>query len=129
MGNCYYIEVAAYNFNESSENCKDRFGHHATGILFEPRMQFLNDAVIKEARRTVTTSHIFWLGIRDSDSNNNWQYVSSHQKVTWTNWSPGIPDNFDGHPENCVDTYVPSTFKWNDNPCAASKLSICELTN
>ena len=59
-------------------------------------MQILNDAVIKEARRTVTTSHTFWLGIRDSDSNNHWQYVSSHQKVSWTNWGPGMPDNSDG---------------------------------
>ena len=129
MGNCYYIEATAYNFTKASENCKDRFGHHATGILFEPRMQFLNDAVIKEARRIVTTSFYILLGIRDSDSNNNWQYVSSNQNVIWTNWSPGMPDNYHGLPENCVTTFGDSGFLWNDVPCAAPYPSICELTN
>ena len=129
MGNCYYIEATAYNFTEASENCKDRFGNHGTGILFEPRMEFLNDGVIKEARRTVNTSHIFWLGIRDSDSNNHWQYVSSHQKVSWTNWGPGMPNNCGGLPENCVNSWFPSTFKWNDGRCAVHFPSICELTS
>ena len=127
MGNCYYIEATAYNFTEASENCKDHFGNHGTGVLFEPRIQILNDAVIKEARRTVDVN-TFWLGIRDLDSNNNWQYVSSHEKVTWTNWSPGMPDNLNGLPENCVNSHDPSTFKWNDDSCTVSYQSICELT-
>ena len=127
MGNCYYIEVTAYNFTTASENCKDRFGNHGTGILFEPRMQILNDAVIKEARRTVTTSYLFWMGVRDSDSNNNWQYVSSKQEISWSNWYPGQPNDLG--PENCVDTYHSSTFQWNDAPCAYLLSSICELTN
>ena len=129
LGNCYYLEATAYNFTEASENCKNCFGNHGTGILFEPRMQILNDAVIKEARRTVTTSYLFWMGVRDSDSNNNWQYVSSNQKVIWTNWAPGQPDNNNGDPENCVTTYGVSGFKWNDGPCQYPYPSICELTN
>ena len=129
MGNCYYLEATAYNFTEASENCKNRFGNHGIGILFEPRMQILNDAVIKEARRTVTTSYLFWMGIRDSDSNNNWQYVSSNQKVIWTNWAPGQPDNNNGDPENCLTTNGVSGFKWNDGSCAFSFPSICELAN
>ena len=68
------------------------------------------------------------MGIQDSDSKNNWQYVSSNQKISWTNWYPNIPDNFAGQPENCVDTIFADSFKWNDNTCTKSIPSICELT-
>ena len=89
--------------------------------------------MIQEARNT-TTSYNFWLGIIDSDSKNNWQYVSSKQEISWTNWYPGLPDNYNGLPENCVDTntyfYTNNldSLQWNDGPCASPHLSICEMT-
>ena len=128
LGNCYYIEATPYDFTKASENCKDRFGGLGIGRLFEPKTQISNDAVIQEARKTVTTTDIFWIGIRDSDSKNNWQYVSSNQKISWANWHSGYPDNGWGNPENCVDTLFPDSFKWNDDVCTYSKQSICELT-
>ena len=69
------------------------------------------------------------MGIRDSESKNNWKYASTNnQTISWTNWSPGLPDNYNGKPENCVDTLFKNSFKWNDSPCEASRLSICETT-
>ena len=128
LGNCYYIEATPHDFTKASENCKDRFGGLGIGRLFEPKTQISNDAVIQEARKTVTTTHIFWMGIQDSDSKNNWQYVSSNQKISWANWHSGYPDNGWGNPENCVDTYFADSFKWNDEYCTRSIPSICELT-
>ena len=136
LGNCYYIEATAFDFTEASENCKDRFvyfGGYGIGRLFEPTNQTTNDAVIQEARNT-TASYNFWLGIIDSDSRNNWQYVSSKKEISWSNWYPGLPDNYNGLPENCVDTntyfYTNNldSLQWNDGPCASPHLSICEMT-
>ena len=128
LDNCYYIEATPHDFTKASENCKDRFGDLGIGRLFEPKTQISNDAVIQEARKTVTTTHIFWMGIRDSDSKNNWQYVSSNQTISWTNWHSGFPDNYLGNPENCVNTVIADSFQWNDESCTRSSPSICELT-
>jgi hypothetical protein len=68
------------------------------------------------------------MGIRDSDSKNNWQYVSSNQTISWANWYPGFPDNYNGSPENCVNTVIADSFQWNDESCTRSTPSICELT-
>ena len=87
----------------------------------------MNDLVIQEARTTVKLDY-FWIGIRDSDSKNNWQYVSSNQTVSWTNWRSGQPDNSDGNPENCVNPLFKDIFEWDDTPCRYPRPSICELT-
>ena len=132
LGNCYYIEATAYDFTKASENCKDRFGGYGIGRLFEPTNQSTNDAVIQEVR-TTTASYNFWLGFIDSDSRNNWQYVSSKKEISWSNWYPGLPDNYNAQPENCVatNTYFYSnnsnSLQWNDGPCASPHLSICEM--
>ena len=68
------------------------------------------------------------MGIRDSDSNNNWKYASNNQTVSWTNWNPGSPDNFGGLPENCVNTGSKGSSKWKDGTCSYNFQSICELT-
>ena len=127
LGNCYYFEASAYSFTKASEKCKDSFGDFGIGRIFEPRSKILNDLVIQEARTTVKLDD-FWIGIRDSDSKNNWQYVSSNQTVSWTNWRSGQPDNNDGNPENCLGTLFKDSFEWDDTPCRYSKPSICELT-
>ena len=83
----------------------------------------MNDAVIQEARKTVTTSPSFFLGIQDSNSQNNWQYISSKENVSWFNWHSGEPNTQN---YNCV--YGSSDDTWSDKPCSQKLGSICEMT-
>ena len=129
LGNCYYFEGTAYGITKAFENCRDRFkGLGNSGRLFEPRSKLLNDAVIQEARKTITTSPSFFLGIQDSNSQNNWQYISSKENVSWFNWHSGEPQNYRGVLENCVSPYFKTNSKWYDYPCSQKIGSICEMT-
>ena len=129
LGNCYYIEATAYDITESSGNCRDRFNSLGNGgRLFEPKNQITNDAVLQEAR-TVTTRLNFVLGIQDSNSQNNWQYISSNKNVSWFNWLSGQPNNDNGNQEDCVcNIGAYSDYKWGDIPCSSKCPSICEMT-
>ena len=130
LGNCYYIEAAAYDIVESSGNCRDRFKSLGNdGRLFEPMNQITNDAVLQEASRTVTTSPNFFLGIQDLNSQNNWKYISSNKNVSWFNWHSGEPDNDNGTLKNdCA--YGSSDDTWGDITCHHNVkiASICEMT-
>ena len=127
LGNCYYIEATDYDITESSGNCRDRFNSLGNGgRLFEPKNQITNDAVLQDAR-TVTTSPNFVLGIQDSNSQNNWQYISSNKNVSWFNWLSGQPNNDNGQ-EDCVCNIGSSDYTWSDIPCSQKIASICEMT-
>ena len=132
LGNCYYIEATAYDITESSGNCRDRFNSLGNGgRLFEPKNQITNDAVIQVARRTVTPSlNFFFLGIQDSNSQNNWQYISNNKNVSWFYWHSGQPNNDNGNSEDCVGNidYGGSDYTWSDIPCGLKDVSICEMT-
>ena len=90
----------------------------------------VNDAVIKEARKAleVQKRHVFFLGIQDSNSQNNWQYISNKIKISWTNWEPGEPNNYQEEITDCVSTFWNNTYTWDDFPCSAKLVSICEMT-
>ena len=103
LGNCYYIGATRYDITESSKHCTDRFNSlNNGGRLFEPKNQITNDAVLQVARKIVTTSLNFNLGIQDSNSQNNWQYISSNMDVSWFNWHSGQPNNDISISENCI---------------------------
>ena len=119
------MEATAYNIIKSSENCRDRFNSLGNGgKLFEPKNQITNDAVIQEAR-TVTSSLDFFLGIQDSNSQNNWQYISNNKLVSWFNWHSGEPENLN---DDCVGPSGNLDYTWDDTTCGRLVASICEMT-
>ena len=127
QGNCYYIEGTSYNITEASENCRNRFqGLAKGGRLFEPMITILNDKVIQEARKTVTTSHNFLLGIQSANSQNNWQYLSNNKNVSWFNWHSGEPNTQN---YNCISTFYSNDYTWADELCSNKDVSICEMTS
>jgi hypothetical protein len=67
LGKCYYIEENYLNQADANENCKNRFGVHSNGILFEPKDKNTNDKVIEFARNLVESNYYaqFWIGIMD----------------------------------------------------------------
>ena len=86
----------------------------------------LNDEVIQEARKTVTTSHNFLLGIQSSNSQNNWQYISNNKNVSWFNWHSGEPNTQN---YNCISTFFSNDYTWADELCSNRDVSICEMTS
>ena len=116
---CYYVEETLHYVNDALVNCQNIFGN--LGILFEPKDAYTNQQVISTAFALDTNSK--WLiGVNDMMTYGVWQYYSSGENVSYTNWRLGEPN---GLKEHCVE--VQSDATWNDIPCTSQKKSICEM--
>lgn len=64
-----------------------------------------------------------WIGLRRDDSNKNqWIWVDG-QKVTYSNWGVGEPNNIN---EECVVMNTSPSGKWYDDRCSERRPFICE---
>lgn len=64
-----------------------------------------------------------WIGLRRDDSNKNqWIWVDG-QKVTYSNWGVGEPNNIN---EECVVMNTSPFGKWYDDRCSERRPFICE---
>ena len=64
-----------------------------------------------------------WIGLRRDDSNKNqWIWVDG-QKVTYSNWGAGEPNNIN---EECVVMNTSPSGKWYDDRCSERRPYVCE---
>ena len=76
-------------------------------------------AVAGAIKRTST----MWIGLHRDDSNKNqWIWVDG-QKVTYSNWGVGEPNNIN---EECVVMNTSPSGKWYDDRCSERRPYICE---
>ena len=76
-------------------------------------------AVAGAIKRTST----MWIGLhRDNSNKNQWIWVDG-QKVTYSNWGVGEPNNIN---EECVVMNTSPTGKWYDDRCSERRPFICE---
>ena len=64
-----------------------------------------------------------WIGLHRDDSNKNqWIWVDG-QKVTYSNWGAGEPNNIN---EECVVMNTSPSGKWYDDRCSERRPYVCE---
>jgi len=71
----------------------------------------------------------FWIGM--TERSNNWTFVEDGAPVTWFNWYPGEPNDYQGMLEECALLYYRGNFSWTwtDVSCSHENHVICELDN
>ncbi|XP_053395904.1 asialoglycoprotein receptor 1-like [Mercenaria mercenaria] len=69
----------------------------------------------------------YWIGANDRLIEGIWNYVDTNELVTFTDWTPGQPDSWHAHNEDCALFYFPHQYKWDDGPCDSKLLQICEM--
>ncbi|XP_039446389.1 perlucin-like isoform X1 [Culex pipiens pallens] len=72
----------------------------------------------------------FWLGGSDLSEEGTFSWQGTGKLVTYTNWSPGEPNNTNGT-EDCIQlVYIPrfeQRWTWNDNACKRGYMYfVCE---
>ena len=83
-GACYYVETTRLGFSEAIANCQETLHN---GRLFEPRDETTHNSVLAAALEI--SSQAYWLGITDTLSEGQFQYLSGGN-LTFSNWSPGM---------------------------------------
>ena len=77
----------------------------------------------------IPSSQSIWMGLhRDPKDTSRWLWVDG-TRATYTNWSPGEPNNHQGTFEGCGELWPKSrSRKWNDEQCSATRHYVCETT-
>ena len=83
-GTCYFIEKTLLGIHEAITNCQ---ATPHNGRLFEPRDETTHNSVLAAALGI--SSQTYWLGINDTLSEGQFQYLSGGN-LTFSNWSPGM---------------------------------------
>ena len=83
-GICYYVEKTLLGIGEAMANCQETLPNSR---LFEPRDETTHNSVLAAALGI--SSQNYWLGINDTLSEGQFQYLSGGD-LTFSNWYPGM---------------------------------------
>ncbi|XP_058832083.1 C-type lectin 37Db-like [Topomyia yanbarensis] len=124
----YHIPNFRTNWHKANEFC------NSIGMrLLTIRSREENDAVAQFVQSTDKFNDVqcyFWIGGSDLGEEGVFSWVATGKLVTFTNWSPGEPNNNNGT-EDCMQmVFIPrfaQRWTWNDNNCKGSHMYfICE---
>ena len=83
-GACYYVETRLLSISEAIGNCQETLRN---GRLFEPRDEATHNSV--HAAAVAISSQDYWLGINDTLSEGQFQYISGGN-LSFSNWEEGM---------------------------------------
>ena len=71
----------------------------------------------------------YWIGGTDEFFEGHWLWISTMQKLSYTDWFPGNPSDSDSG-EDCMEIIVghnDQTTRWNDDNCSKKANFICKV--
>ncbi|XP_048744943.1 perlucin-like [Ostrea edulis] len=116
---CYlFVTRMRLQWNEAWNFCKN-YG----GMLAEIDSASENTFLKSQAKKIGDS---FWLGGADIIVEGEWEWMSSHRRVSFTDWGPGEPSDAGGTTEHCLDMHIGLHEAWNDVSCGINYFFICE---
>ena len=116
----YVVVEDPKTYDDARANC-EAMGRK----LPEPKSAEEDDEIVELAKSY--NMDAFWIGVDDLAEEGVFKYESDESPVTYTDWQPGMPDNYDNN-EHCVQIYNYGNpeYHWNDQDCSAVLPSVCE---
>ncbi|XP_066541654.1 C-type lectin domain family 4 member F-like [Hoplias malabaricus] len=111
----YYISTDMKTWNESRDDCEDNGGD----------LVIINSKEEQEYLTRKVGSKQPWIGLTDSESENQWKWVDG-SALTTAYWAEGEPNNWNGIEEDCVHMGFKENKTWNDLSCSSKRQWICE---
>ncbi|XP_065361462.1 lectin subunit alpha-like [Calliphora vicina] len=118
-GSKFYIEAdTKYNWFEALSECA-RKNMSLIAIDTSAKHQQIDNLL----KRFYNSSPSFWIGGHDNALHLRYEWISTGQPLSFTNWGPGQPaDKLKD--EHCL--LIWSDFQWHDNSCNNKHGFICE---
>ncbi len=82
VNKCYHVTASAMTYGEAEIYC-----YHGEAKMAEPKNYAENNAV-----SNLSTGRL-WIGINDIDNERSFVYESTGQRITYSNWAAGEPNN------------------------------------
>ncbi|XP_048745732.2 perlucin-like [Ostrea edulis] len=119
---CYRVVRIQATWPEALAYCEAYRAELAIIESAEEQMFLVNNIKTEAAS---LSSKTFWLGASDVMSEGDWQWAVTLDRVSYTNWAPGTPNN--GHNvEHCLQLSGGHNFLWNDDNCENKHYFVCE---
>ncbi|KNC28722.1 hypothetical protein FF38_09443 [Lucilia cuprina] len=116
----YYIETEPkYNWFEAWNECARKNMSLMAIDTFYKHTQI--DTLL---RRLFPTSPSFWLSGHDNAVDKRYEWATSGEVFSFTNWGPGQPDRLNNN-EHCILIWQ-NTWQWYDLPCSHKLGFLCE---
>ncbi|XP_066541579.1 C-type lectin domain family 4 member F-like [Hoplias malabaricus] len=109
----YYISTDMKTWSESRVDCEDNGGD----------LVIINSKEEQEYLARKIGSKQPWIGLTDSESENQWKWVDG-SALTTAYWAEGEPNNL--NEEDCVHMSDRKNKTWNDLSCSSKRQWICE---
>jgi glucose/arabinose dehydrogenase len=115
-GDRYFLTSGALTWEQAQAEAQSRGGNLVT----------INNAAEETwLRQTFGTTEGFWIGINDRDVEGQFRWVSG-EAVTYTNWAPGEPNNWQGN-QDFGRMNFGSSRRWDDDGPTARFRGIIEV--
>ena len=123
-GHYYVLTSGPMDWTQAESEAKSLGGHLVT-VNSQAENDFLQQVYFSGPERDTG----YWLGFNDVDAEGVWVWASGEQ-VTYTNWHPGMPDDYNGNEDFAEINGYFRAGAWNDtnvNNYGSSFLGIIEL--
>ncbi|XP_074051664.1 uncharacterized protein LOC141494411 [Macrotis lagotis] len=117
-GNLYYFSPKKTSWHEAEKFCVS-LGSHLTSVTSVEEQEFL-------FKRTRGVPH--WIGLTNSDTEDNWQWVDGtpyDKAISRRFWIRGHPQSWKMG-DKCVEMRVKTLRSWNDRDCQGLLQGICK---
>jgi hypothetical protein len=123
-GHQYYISKTTATWTEANSLCQ-KYGGHLVTITSDSQNKVLLQAIQQKS-----INQNIWIGLRKG-MDGKWRWVT-HEKVDFTYWHPGQPDNYQGNQDVVNIWLAPSPWlkapgKWDDMNSGQTDLFILEM--
>jgi len=106
---CYRVSNTQMNYYQADQFCKKHGGY-----LFEPRTAADTNFI----KPMLSQGLFYWIGLNNL-ANGRYLWQSDNSPLTYTNWAPSNPDNF--NIERCVVSCGYGGYLWNTIGCSDQK--------
>ncbi|XP_033731873.1 perlucin-like protein [Pecten maximus] len=126
-GSCYFVSDFREDWPTASTAC-GLYHAHLAEVIDEAEENFLKQ-VISKYHAGHRSDDNYWLGGSDMFVEGDWRWMNSDQRINYTNWYPGEPNNYQNHSEDCVVVYINNhqQYRWDDRKCTEKNNFICEI--
>ncbi|XP_062594565.1 perlucin-like [Saccostrea cucullata] len=115
---CYMLNTQKLTWEQANDNCRG-LSARLVEIETKPENIFIENIIKKREANGQA-----WLGASDNTQENTWIWNYSGLPLRFSNWRQGEPNNDEGS-EDCMGI-LSQDGTWNDLPCSALFMFVCE---
>ncbi|XP_063420003.1 perlucin-like protein isoform X2 [Mytilus trossulus] len=119
-----HYDISCFLF---STNALNWYNAHGSCRAHSARIAEVNSVDVMAYLRQMAKSYgyDYWLGGRDDVIEGFWQWSSTGENFTVSDWAPGEPDDA-SNSQDCLLIWKSADYQWDDQQCTTNYRYICE---